>query len=90
MAEPLPARAWRTYDRQWNRTGWAAEAQYPGQSSLTQDFPLTCECARPFCRVVMPQPGDAQRRYQAACSAGHWTLEQPIAALLTAQSGRGA
>ena len=31
--------AWyRTYDRQWNRTGYSRDRQYPGQMSMTHDF----------------------------------------------------
>lgn len=34
----------RTYDPQWNRTGYSDAPQYPGQFGLTDDYPAKCHC----------------------------------------------
>ena len=33
---------YRTYDSQWNRTGYSVIQQYPGQRQTIFDFPIKC------------------------------------------------
>lgn len=65
---------YRTYSPDGDRTGWSAEPQYLGQIATTTDFPLRCECGRPW---------SAYRLEQVIClSCGAYADAVPISELI--------
>ena len=38
--------SYRTYDRQWNRTGYTDEPRYSGQAALNRDYSALCHCGK--------------------------------------------
>lgn len=63
---------YRTYDRAWNRTGYADAPQYPGQQPVRDgvDFAPTCgTCGGGI--VSVRRTVDAPGGYVARCAKGH-------------------
>jgi hypothetical protein len=78
---------YRTYDSAWNRTGYASEPQYPGQTELTKDYPATCQCGAGMLGCGEAEwlhfrgwsaPDWVRQGYVAWCHKGHEMLEAAL------------
>lgn len=67
---------YRTYDSQWNKTGWAVQPSYPGQAPATRDWPIRCPGGdHRFEIVTLSQ---YVRGWLGICRCGHEVFDQSI------------
>jgi hypothetical protein len=62
---------YRTYDHAFNRTGYSAEPQYPGQQPIRgdTDYPAACSCGATMARWTWKD---------AHCANGHEMVREPV------------
>lgn len=63
---------YRRYDKSWNRSGYAATPQYPGQEPAHggRDFPERCECGAGIEGLGLPWWLGLRLRGPAECHTG--------------------